>query len=113
MSYRLGDFIQSAIRCPKPDCGLLLINNQACGCTWRTEPHPDPLVGRLVACTDPATGRIIALGKVTDVDRTGDGMTLTVAQYDNGEPAADSASSPASLPGPPFPSGGKVSEPGK
>ncbi|MDP9953175.1 MULTISPECIES: hypothetical protein [Streptomyces] len=89
MSYRLGGPIQSAIRCTKPDCGLLLINGRACGCTSRTEPERDPLVGRLVACTDPATGKVMALGKVTEVDRTGDGMTLTVAQYDNGEPAAD------------------------
>ncbi|WP_053304823.1 MULTISPECIES: hypothetical protein [Streptomyces] len=94
MSCRLGDPIQSAIRCPKPDCGLLLINDQACGCTSRTEPAPDPLVGRFVACTDPATGRIIAFGKVTEVDCTGAGMTLTVDQYDNGEPAAD----PGALP---------------
>ncbi|MFE7535181.1 hypothetical protein ACFU67_13025 [Streptomyces rhizosphaericola] len=82
MSYPLGDPIQSAIRCPKPDCQRLLINGHACGCTWRPEPDPDPLVGRLVALTDPDTGRVIAAGKVTDVNRTDDGMTLTVSQYD-------------------------------
>ena len=86
MSYRLGDPIQSATRCPK-DCGRLLINGQACGCTWRAEPEPDPLIGRLVACTDPSTGRVIAFGKVTAVDRAGDSMSLAIAQYDNGEPA--------------------------
>ncbi|MFD3638192.1 hypothetical protein [Streptomyces griseus] len=94
MSYRLGDPVQSAIRCPKPDCGRLLINGQVCGCTWHPEPDPDPLVGRLVALTDPDTGRVLAAGKVTDVDRTDGGMTLTVAQYDSGEPAAD----PGALP---------------
>ncbi|MEV5619376.1 hypothetical protein [Streptomyces bacillaris] len=82
MSYRLGDPIQSAIRCHKPDCQRLLINGQACGCTWRPGPDPDPLVGRLVALTDPDTDRVIAAGKVTAVDRADDGMTLTVAQYD-------------------------------
>lgn len=81
MSYRLGDPVQSAIRCPKPDCRRLLINGQACGCTWRAEPDPDPLVGRLVAFTAPDTGRVLASGKVTDVDRTDDGMTLTVVQH--------------------------------
>ncbi|MFI1525526.1 hypothetical protein [Streptomyces griseus] len=94
MSYRLGGPVQSAIRCPKPNCGRLLINGQVCGCTWRAEPDPDPLVGRLVALTDPDTGRVLAAGKVTDVDRTDGGMTLTVAQYDSGEPAAD----PGALP---------------
>ncbi|MFE7485452.1 hypothetical protein [Streptomyces sp. NPDC057552] len=82
MSYRLDDTTQSVIRCPKPDCRRLLINGRACGCTWRAEPDPDPLIGRLVACTNPDTGRVIAFGKATEVDRTDDGMTLTVAQYD-------------------------------
>lgn len=82
MSYRLGDPIQSAARCPKPDCRRLLINGQACGCTWRAEPDPDPLVGRLVAFTDPDTGRVLAAGKVTGVDRTDGDMTLTVVQYE-------------------------------
>lgn len=48
----------------------------------------DPLVGRLVVCTDPGTGRILAAGKVTDVDRTRGGMELTVAQYGATEEAA-------------------------
>ncbi|XCM28842.1 hypothetical protein ABXI76_05150 [Streptomyces parvus] len=82
MSYRLGDPIQSTIRCPKPDCQRLLINGQACGCTWHPEPDPDPLIGRLVALTDPDTGRVLAAGKVTGVDCADDGMTLIVAQYD-------------------------------
>ncbi|MFI7329372.1 hypothetical protein ACIBQ3_32635 [Streptomyces rubiginosohelvolus] len=82
MSYRLGDPIQSAIRCPKLDCQRLLINGQACGCTWREEPDPDPLVGRLVALTDPDTVGVLAAGKVTGMDRADDGMTLTIAQYD-------------------------------
>ncbi|MGW6289453.1 hypothetical protein [Streptomyces sp. NPDC055107] len=83
MSCRLSGPIQSAIRCPKPDCQRLLINGQACGCTWRPEPDPDPLVGRLVAFTDPDTGRVLAAGKVTAVDRADGGMTLTVAQYES------------------------------
>ncbi|WP_097932530.1 MULTISPECIES: hypothetical protein [unclassified Streptomyces] len=82
MSHRLGDPIQSAVRCLKPDCRRLLINCQACGCTWRTDPNPDPLVGRLVALTDPDTGRVLAAGKVTDVDRADGDMTLTVVQQD-------------------------------
>ncbi|MFC8704070.1 hypothetical protein ACFUIV_18040 [Streptomyces anulatus] len=81
MSYRLGDLIQSAIRCPKPDCRRFLINGQACGCTWRAEPNPDPLIGQLIALTDPDTGRVLATGKVTDVDRADGGMTLTVVQH--------------------------------
>lgn len=83
MSYRLGDPIQSAIRCPKPDCRRLLINGQACGCTWREEPAPNPLVGRLVALTDPDTGRVLAAGKVTDVNSTDGGMMLTVVQHED------------------------------
>ncbi|MFD3740463.1 hypothetical protein [Streptomyces sp. NPDC058629] len=82
MSYRLGDPIQSAIRCPK-DCGRLLINGQGCDCTWRAEPDADPLVGRVVAFTDPDTGRVLTAGKVTDVDRTDGGMTLTVVQRED------------------------------
>lgn len=81
MSYRLGGPIQSAIRCPK-DCGRLLINGQACGCTWRAEPDPNPLVGRLVACVDPDTGQVLAMGKVIEVGHTEGGMTLTVVQHD-------------------------------
>ncbi|WP_329217254.1 hypothetical protein [Streptomyces microflavus] len=96
MSYRLGDPIQSAIRCPN-GCGRLLINGQACGCTWRAQPDPDPLVGRLVAFTDPDTGRVLAAGKVTAVDRADGGMTLTVAQYETPDmPRSDG--DPARLP---------------
>lgn len=97
MSYRLGDPIQSAIRCPKPDCGLLLINEQVCRCTWRAEPAADPLVGRLVAFTDPDTGRVLAAGKVTAVDRVDGGMTLTVAQHETPD-APRSDGDPARLP---------------
>ncbi|CAM5625506.1 hypothetical protein STENM36S_03964 [Streptomyces tendae] len=57
----------------------------------------DPLVGRLVACTDPATGRILAVGRVTQVDRSGSGMRLTAVQYE--EPAAPHMDAdPAALP---------------
>lgn len=45
----------------------------------------DPLVGRLVAGTDPATGRILAVGKVTAVDRTGDGLRLRAVQYEDSD----------------------------
>lgn len=40
MSFRLGDPIQSASICPKPDCQRLLINGEVCDCTWpgRTRP---------------------------------------------------------------------------
>lgn len=82
MSYRLGDPIQSAVRCLKPDCRRLLINGQACGCTWRADPNPDPLIGQLIALTDPDTGRVLAAGKVTAVDRADGDMTLTVVQQD-------------------------------
>ncbi|MFH8867178.1 hypothetical protein [Streptomyces griseus] len=100
MSYRLGGPVQSAIRCPKPDCGRLLINGQACSCTWVADPDPDPLVGRLVAFTDPGTGRVLAAGKVTDVDLTEDGMTLTVAQYEDAPmpPAPRVHADPGALP---------------
>ncbi|MBT2426143.1 hypothetical protein J7F02_10750 [Streptomyces sp. ISL-112] len=97
MSYRLGDPVQSAIRCPKPDCRRLLINGQGCDCAWRAEPDPDPLVGRLVAFTDPDTGRVMAAGKVTNVDRADGGMTLTVVQYETPDmPRSDG--DPATLP---------------
>ncbi|MFD3955952.1 hypothetical protein ACFWRG_31780 [Micromonospora tulbaghiae] len=99
MSYPLGDPIQSAIRCPK-DCGRLLINGQARGCTWRAEPDPDPLVGRLVAFTDQGTGRVLAAGKVTGVDRADDGMTLTVVQHEDAPmpPAPRTHADPGALP---------------
>jgi hypothetical protein len=42
----------------------------------------DPLVGRLIACADPDTGAVLAVGKVTDVDRSNGGLHLTAAQYD-------------------------------
>jgi hypothetical protein len=41
----------------------------------------DPLLGRIVVCTDPDTGAIVAAGKVTGVNRAGGGMELTVVQY--------------------------------
>ncbi|MEU3432382.1 hypothetical protein [Streptomyces sp. NPDC006863] len=101
MSYRLGDPIQSAIRCPKLDCQRLLINGQVCGCTWREEPAPDPLVGRLVAFTAPDTGRVLAAGKVTGVSRTDGGMTLTVVQHEDAPmpPAPRTQADPGALPG--------------
>lgn len=43
----------------------------------------DPLVGRLVACTDPATGHVLAVGRVTEVDRSNGSLRLTAAQYDS------------------------------
>lgn len=83
MSYGLGDPIHApTIRCPKPDCQRLLINGKACWCTWREEPDPDPLVGYLIACTDPRTGKVIAAGKVTEVTRTDSALNLTLAQYE-------------------------------
>ncbi|MEV4041412.1 hypothetical protein [Streptomyces sp. NPDC049744] len=42
----------------------------------------DPLAGRLVACTDPATGCVLAVGRVTEVDRSSGGMRLSVVQHD-------------------------------
>ncbi|WP_416476916.1 hypothetical protein [Streptomyces sp. LKA04] len=47
--------------------------------------QPDPLVGRLIACTDPASRRVLAVGKVTEVDRTSGSLRLTATQYE--EPA--------------------------
>jgi hypothetical protein len=47
--------------------------------------QPDPLVGHLVVCTDPDTGRVLAAGKVTEVGHTGAGMELTIVQYGNPE----------------------------
>lgn len=41
----------------------------------------DPLIGRLVVCANPDTGRILAAGKVTQVERVDSGMELTVVQY--------------------------------
>ncbi|MBZ6207559.1 hypothetical protein KVH31_13725 [Streptomyces olivaceus] len=52
--------------------------------------QPDPLVGRLIACTDPTTGHVLAVGKVTDVDRTDGSLRLTATQYEN--PTSASAS---------------------
>ncbi|MYS70358.1 hypothetical protein GTY88_07910, partial [Streptomyces sp. SID5926] len=46
------------------------------------QQQPDPLIGRLVACSDPDTGRILAVGRVTEVDRCGSSMRLTAVQYD-------------------------------
>lgn len=43
--------------------------------------QPDPLIGRLVVCTNPDTGRILDAGKVTQVERVDSGMELTVVQY--------------------------------
>ncbi|WP_329616497.1 hypothetical protein OG244_28625 [Streptomyces brevispora] len=86
MGYRMGDPIHTpTIRCPKPDCDRLLINGEACGCTWLAEPEPDPLVGTLIACTDPRTGKVIAAGRVTDVARDQDGLSLTLAQHETPE----------------------------
>lgn len=82
MGYRMGDPIHTpTIRCPKSDCDRLLINGKACGCTWRAEPEPDPLVGCLIACTDPRTGKVIAAGTVTAVDRMDGSIELTVEQH--------------------------------
>lgn len=44
------------------------------------EQQPDPLVGRLMAFTDPDTGRIIAAGKVTEVKRADSGMEMTTLE---------------------------------
>ncbi|MEU0590003.1 hypothetical protein [Streptomyces ardesiacus] len=56
---------------------------------------PDPLVGRLVACADPSTGRVLAVGKVTEVDRADGSMRLTIVRHaeqdapcPDGDPAA-------------------------
>ncbi|MFJ9038005.1 hypothetical protein ACIRF8_15600 [Streptomyces sp. NPDC102406] len=43
--------------------------------------QPDPLAGRLVVCTDPGSSRIVAAGKVTEVNRAEGGMELTIMQY--------------------------------
>lgn len=63
------------------------------------QSQPDPLVGRLVVCTSPDTGRVLAVGKVTEVDRSGNGMRLTAVQYkapDSDAPRPDG--DPAALP---------------
>ncbi|RAJ53806.1 hypothetical protein K388_05593 [Streptomyces sp. KhCrAH-43] len=86
MSYRLGDPIhQPTVRCPKPDCQRLLINGEACGCTWRAEPEPNPLVGGLIACVDPGTGRVIVAGRVTEVTCDEGVLALTLAHYETPE----------------------------
>lgn len=48
----------------------------------------DPLVGRLVVCTEPTTGRVIAVGRVAEVERTDRRMDLTVVQYESPTPTA-------------------------
>ncbi|MGX1220308.1 hypothetical protein [Streptomyces ambofaciens] len=57
----------------------------------------DPLVGRLIACTDPATGCVLAVGRVAKVDQTGNGLRISAVQYE--EPAAPHMDAdPAALP---------------
>ncbi|MFE9286726.1 hypothetical protein [Streptomyces olivaceus] len=61
------------------------------------QEQPDPLVGRLIACTDPTTGHVLAVGKVTDVDRTSGSLRLTATQYEKPDaPSVDAE--PATLP---------------
>lgn len=80
MTYQLGDPVHAMVRCPKTDCGLLLINGQQCNCTWRADTSPtDPLIGQVVIGVG-ANGRILASGTVTGVDRTGDDLKLTIDQ---------------------------------
>lgn len=79
-SYRLGGPVHEAIRCPK-SCGRLLINGQSCGCTWQAEPAADPVVGLEVLIADKDSRRILHHGTVTAVERTEDGMELTVERY--------------------------------
>ncbi|WP_327335839.1 hypothetical protein OG384_04195 [Streptomyces sp. NBC_01324] len=80
MSYRMGDPVHTpTIRCPKPGCDLLLINDEACGCTWPAEPDPDPLLGQALVAFD-MSGKRIAAGTVTAVDRTDGRIDLTVEQ---------------------------------
>ncbi|MYU24644.1 hypothetical protein [Streptomyces sp. SID8352] len=58
---------------------------------------PDPLVGRLVACADPSTGRVLAVGKVTEVNRADGSMRLTAMRHDDPDaPHVDA--DPAALP---------------
>lgn len=79
-SYRLGDPAYEALRCPK-NCGRLLINGRPCGCTWQAEPSVDPLVGHAVLITDKDGRHVLSHGTVTAVERTEDGMELTVERY--------------------------------
>lgn len=82
MSYRVGDAIHHpTIRCPKPDCRRLLINGEGCGCTWRVEPEPDPLVGQILVRTDPDTGKVIAVGRVTEATRDECDLSLTLEPF--------------------------------
>jgi hypothetical protein len=76
-SYQLGDPVREAIRCPK-GCGLLLVNGRSCGCTWQAEPDADPLVGHAVLITDKDGRRVLSYGTIAAVERTEDGMELTV-----------------------------------
>lgn len=81
MAYRMGDPVHSTIRCPKPDCNRLLINDEPCGCTWRDPAEPaDSLIGQAMIAIDD-DGRVIASGIVTAADRTGDDLELTLTQY--------------------------------
>ncbi|WP_420032222.1 hypothetical protein ACN2WE_05010 [Streptomyces sp. cg28] len=61
--------------------------------------QPDPLVGRRLVCVSPETGRVIAAGRVTEVDRDGGGLSLALVQYESAPPNAHgSAVDPATLP---------------
>ena len=51
----------------------------------REREQLDPLVGRLIVCTEPGTDKVIAAGRVTEVTRDAGGLSLTFAQYQTPE----------------------------